>query len=42
MRQLRLKAKLLVLLKDATKLLEAERLIRSAIQIERSCEAKGV
>jgi hypothetical protein len=40
MRQLRLKANLLVLLKDATKLLEAEQLFRSAIQIEQSCGAK--
>jgi hypothetical protein len=38
--QLRLKANLLVRLKDATKLLEAEQLFRSAIQIERSCRAK--
>jgi predicted ATPase len=41
MKQLRLKANLLVLLKDPTKLLEAEQLFRSAIQIERSCGAKG-
>jgi len=40
MRQLRLKANLLVLLKDATKLLEAEQLFRPAIQIEQSCGAK--
>jgi tetratricopeptide (TPR) repeat protein len=38
--QLRLKANLLLLLNDAAKLTEAERLFRSAIQIERSCGAK--
>jgi class 3 adenylate cyclase/tetratricopeptide (TPR) repeat protein len=37
---LRIKANLLLLLKDAAKLSEAEQLFRSAIQIARSCEAR--
>ena len=38
--RLLLKANLLLLLKDPASLTEAERLLRSAIQIESSCEAK--
>jgi hypothetical protein len=38
--RLRLKGNLLLLLKDSASLIEAERLFRSAIQIERSCGAK--
>lgn len=37
---MRLKANLLLLLKDPAKLSEAEQLIRSTIQIERSCGAR--